>query len=265
MSRSTRCHHWPPVKHDQRSRMMVGCLGFLVILQSLFPPATTNATPQLTWSAATKPATQEGQGSQLQTEMFLKIFHQIEKAGRRKAIEGRKLSRRYLINWSQSGRQLSPFLPPVSLELETFVYGKVGREGKSPALIHWGKLRYWSRGPGGGSKAQLSVYFRTSKIYGRIKILTQFPHTNNPNNLLLLKYPTELSALFCFSYGTPATRDEILYRSLYIGTWRGNAHLIASASVACQVTVSFTFVVQRTKNILGSESHFGGYEKKLLW
>ena len=105
---------------------MVGCLSFVLFQQSLFAAATTKATPQLTWSA-TKPAPQEGQGSEkLEREMFSKIFHQIEKTGR-KAIEGTKLCRRYLINWSQSGRQLSPFLPLVSLELERFANGKVGK------------------------------------------------------------------------------------------------------------------------------------------
>ena len=110
-------------------------LSFLLILQSLFPAATTKATPQLTWSS-TKPAPQEGQGSQLQRDMFSKIFHQLEKTVSA-LVEGTRLSRRYLINWSQSGRHLSPFIPLVSLELEPFVNGKVGKGGKSPALIDW--------------------------------------------------------------------------------------------------------------------------------
>ena len=115
-------------------------LSFLLILQSLFPPATTKATPQLTWSS-TKPAPQEGQGSQLHRDMFSKIFHQLEKTVSA-LVEGTRLSRRYLINWSQSGRHLSPFIPLVSLELEPIVNGKVGKGGKSPALIDWGKLRF---------------------------------------------------------------------------------------------------------------------------
>ena len=51
------------------------------------------------------------------------------------------MSRRYLINWSESDRQLSPFVPLVSLELDRFENGEVGKNRKSPAVIHWGKLR----------------------------------------------------------------------------------------------------------------------------
>ena len=134
-----------PVKRQQWRRMMLGLgLSFLLILQSLFPAATTKATPQLTWSS-TKPAPQEGQGSQLQRDMFSKIFHQLEKTVSA-LVEGTRLSRRYLINWSQSGRHLSPFIPLVSLELEPIVNGKVGKGGKSPAL------RFWKRGPGEGQQ-----------------------------------------------------------------------------------------------------------------
>ena len=132
----------------------------MVILQSLVSPATTKATPQLTWSAP-KPAPQERQGSQLQREMFSKIFHQIQKAGRKKAIEGTKLSQRYLVNWSESGRQLSPFLPLVSLELGRFANGKVGKEGKSPALIQWGKLRLLKKG---------STKSKVWKKFGRVQL-----------------------------------------------------------------------------------------------
>ena len=44
------------------------------------------------------------------------------------------------------------------------------------------------------------------KVHCRIKILT-FAIATSQNNLALQKYPTKLFVVFCFSYGTPATRD----------------------------------------------------------
>ena len=124
---------------------MVGrLLSFLVIFQSLLAQTTTKPTPQLSWSVS-KAAHQEWQqGSQqlCQKEIFSKIFRQIQENGR-KAVERKKLSRRYLINWSENGRQLSLFLPLVSLELERFKNGSlvgISKEGKLPAMIQWGKL-----------------------------------------------------------------------------------------------------------------------------
>ena len=121
--------------------MVARCLSFLVILQSLF--AQTKATPQLNWSVTRAPP-QERQGSKREKEIFSKIFRQIQKNGRR-AIKRMKLSQRYLINWIKSGRRLSPLFPLglVSLQLERFENGRlvgIGKEGKSPAMIHWGKL-----------------------------------------------------------------------------------------------------------------------------
>ena len=119
--------------------MVARCLSFLVILQSLF--AQTKATPQLNWSVTRAPP-KEHQGSKREKEIFSKIFRQIQKNSRR-AIKRMKLSQRYLINWIKSGRRLSPLFPLVSLELERFKNGSlvgISKEGKSPAMIHWGKL-----------------------------------------------------------------------------------------------------------------------------
>ena len=121
-------------------------LTFSVILQSLSALPTTStikATSQLTWpSATTKQAPrQEPQESLQQKELLSKIFHQVQKSGRKAIARGSRLSRRYLINWSESDRHLSPFVPLVSLELDRFENGKVGVNRKSPAVIRWGKLR----------------------------------------------------------------------------------------------------------------------------
>ena len=141
-----------PVKWHQWSRMMVGhSLTFSVVLQSLCAlPTIIKATPQLTWTSATArldPRQERQEGSLLKKQLLSKIFGQIQKSGR-KAIAGaspsdawKELSRRYLINWSESDRHLSPFVPLVSLELGRFENGKVGENRKSPAVIHWGKLR----------------------------------------------------------------------------------------------------------------------------
>ena len=122
-------------------------LTFPVILQSLcaLPTTTTiKTTPhQLAWmSATTKQAPrQESQESLQQKELLSKIFHQVQKTGKQAIARGSRLSRRYLINWSESDRHLSPFVPLVSLELDRFENGKVGVNRKSPAVIRWGKLR----------------------------------------------------------------------------------------------------------------------------
>ena len=119
--------------------MVARCLSFLVILQSLF--ALTKPTPQLNWSV-TKATPQERRKSKLEKEILSKIFRQIQKNSRR-AIKRMKLSQRYLINWIKSGRRLSPLFPLVSLELERFKNGSlvgISKEGKFPAMIHWGKL-----------------------------------------------------------------------------------------------------------------------------
>ena len=141
-----------PVKWHQWSRMIVGrSLTFSVILQSLCAlPTIIKATPQLTLTSATTrqyPRQERQKGSLLQKQLLSKIFRQIQKSGR-KAIAGgsqsdawKELARRYLINWSEGDRHLSPFVPLVSLELDRFENGKVGENRKSPAVIHWGKLR----------------------------------------------------------------------------------------------------------------------------
>ena len=120
---------------------MVGCLSFLLILLCQLT-LTRRSERQLTWSTTctTKSASQEQKESPWKKQILAMIYCQIQKTLNAADKDLRMFSKKILINWSQSHRRLSPFIPLVPLELEIFETGQVGKKRKSP-LIHWAKLR----------------------------------------------------------------------------------------------------------------------------
>ena len=103
---------------------------------------TRRSERQLTWSTTctTKSALQEQKESPWKKQILAMIYCQIQKTLNAADKDLRMFSKKILINWSQSHRRLSPFIPLVPLELEIFETGQVGKKRKSP-LIHWAKLR----------------------------------------------------------------------------------------------------------------------------
>ena len=121
-------------------RAMVGCLNifhFIVILQSMFQLTLTRSEAQLSWSMTsilgglppppasitkstimTKSTTQEQKISLMKKEIFAKIYRQIQKTANAANKDLGRLSKKFMLNWSQNHRRLSPFFPLVPLELK---------------------------------------------------------------------------------------------------------------------------------------------------
>ena len=119
---------------------MVGCLNivhFILILSSIFQLTLTRSEAQLSWSMTsilgglpppptsitkstimTKSTTQEQKISLMKKEIFAKIYRQIQKTANAANKDLGRLSKKFLLNWSQNHRRLSPFFPLVPLELE---------------------------------------------------------------------------------------------------------------------------------------------------
>ena len=110
---------------------------FILILQSIFELTLTRSEAQLSWSMTsilgglpppptsitkstimTKSTTQEQKISLMKKDILAKIYRQIQKTANAANKDLGRLSKKFMLNWSQNHRRLSPFFPLVPLELK---------------------------------------------------------------------------------------------------------------------------------------------------